>query len=386
MSTGNKAIPDLPAIPDPTGGSLYITKDNVDYRVDTGGIGGLATLGSDGLLDSSQRFTISSFPWTSITSKPTTLAGYAITDAVNTFGAQSITGVKTFINTIQGNIAGNATSATTATSVAWTGITGKPTTLAGYGITNGQVALGYTPVQQGTGVGQGANAVKLGWASGINRLKATVDATDLGNIVFDSQLAGKLDVNGSGGIGFGSVIASTNTDLSKHISLHASANYGFNVTSGALNYVTNSSGTHHFNTGGTDRAVISSTGLAVTGAISATGNVTGYSSDKRLKTNVKNIEDPMGKLYQIGGYTFDWNEPLCFLEGFRPDNVHEHGVLAQEVQKVIPDAVSPAPFNENYLTVNYPRLIPLLIECIKDLQAQIDELKEYKYMYEGLDK
>lgn len=54
-----------------------------------------------------------------------------------------------------------------------------------------QLALGYTPVQQGTGIGQTTNTVKLGWSAG-SRLKATVDTTDLGNLVFDSQLTTQL--------------------------------------------------------------------------------------------------------------------------------------------------------------------------------------------------
>ena len=55
--------------------------------------------------------------------------------------------------------------------------------------------LGYTPVQQGTGTGQLTNTVKIGWSSS-NRLKASVDDTDLGNIVFDGNLPSSLPANG----------------------------------------------------------------------------------------------------------------------------------------------------------------------------------------------
>ncbi len=55
------------------------------------------------------------------------------------------------------------------------------------GLATKQTTLTYTPVQQGTGVGQTANVVKIGWSAG-SRLKATVDATDLGNLVTDAQL------------------------------------------------------------------------------------------------------------------------------------------------------------------------------------------------------
>lgn len=90
------------------------------------------------------------------------------------------------------NITGSAATATSATS-ATTALTANNSTNL-----NGQAAtfytdiaarLGYTPVQQGTGIGQTTNLVKIGWAAG-SRLKVTVDTTDIGNVVFDSNLAG----------------------------------------------------------------------------------------------------------------------------------------------------------------------------------------------------
>ena len=121
------------------------------------------------------------------------------------------------------------------------------------------------------------------------------------------------------------------------------------------------------------------------GTITASSNVTAYSSDERLKTNFIQIQDPIAKLMAIGGYEFDWNKDLCEELEFNYTNLHEHGVKAQEILKVIPDAVELAPFDradkggsksgKNYLTVNYPRIIPLLIEAIKAQQVQIDELQ-----------
>lgn len=67
---------------------------------------------------------------------------------------------------------------------------------AGY-ITSAVGNLGYTPVQQGTGAGQLSNTVKIGW-SGSGRLKVTVDSTDLGNVVFDSQLSNYAPLTGGG--------------------------------------------------------------------------------------------------------------------------------------------------------------------------------------------
>jgi hypothetical protein len=121
------------------------------------------------------------------------------------------------------------------------------------------------------------------------------------------------------------------------------------------------------------------------GAINCRADLIAYSSDIRLKENFVNIENALEKVKQLGGYEFDWKMEKCRGMGFEPNNVHEHGVKAQEVQQVVPDAVTLAPFDddgnknsksgESYLTVKYERLVPLLIEAIKAQQEQIEELK-----------
>jgi hypothetical protein len=122
------------------------------------------------------------------------------------------------------------------------------------------------------------------------------------------------------------------------------------------------------------------------GAISATGNIVAYASDGRLKTNIAPIENAIDKVKRIRGVTFDWVDNITSEYDFHPSSMHEHGVIAQEIQEIIPDAVVTAPFNGNYtmksgtdhnfLTVDKEKLIPLLIEAIKEQQAQIEELKE----------
>lgn len=126
----------------------------------------------------------------------------------------------------------------------------------------------------------------------------------------------------------------------------------------------------------------SSNDLLFGGDILATGNITAYSSDERLKENIQTIEGGLDKVCQLRGVTFDWRDD-CEEKGFVPEMKSETGFIAQEVQKVIPDAVVPAPFDsiegqesgEDYLTVNPQKVIPVLVEAIKELKAEIEELK-----------
>ena len=105
------------------------------------------------------------------------------------------------------------------------------------------------------------------------------------------------------------------------------------------------------------------------------GNVTAYASDERLKENIETIPNALDKVCKLRGVTFDWKDD-CEDKGFMPTMQHETGVIAQEVQAVIPDAAVPAPFDEEYLTVKHEKIIPVLIEAIKELKQEIEELKK----------
>lgn len=119
------------------------------------------------------------------------------------------------------------------------------------------------------------------------------------------------------------------------------------------------------------------------GAMSIRGTLTQNASDRRLKENLEVIPNALDKINQINGYTFDWKMQECFNLGFKPAQEHEHGVIAQEIQAVVPDAVVIAPFDnecgedgvhysksgEQYLTVKIEKIIPLLLQGIKELNA-----------------
>jgi len=104
------------------------------------------------------------------------------------------------------------------------------------------------------------------------------------------------------------------------------------------------------------------------------GTITQNASDERLKENITPIENALDKVSQLKGVTFDWKDDVEE-KGFIPFAKHETGVIAQDVQKVIPDAAVPAPFDENYLTVQHEKIIPLLIESVKELKQTVDTLQ-----------
>ena len=109
-----------------------------------------------------------------------------------------------------------------------------------------------------------------------------------------------------------------------------------------------------------------------TGEIRATNNITAYYSDDRLKTRLGGIDNPLDKVKSLSGFYYEANETAQLL-GYKP--IKEVGVSAQSVQNIMPEVVAPAPIDEQYLTVRYERLVPLLIEAIKELSAQVEELR-----------
>jgi len=114
---------------------------------------------------------------------------------------------------------------------------------------------------------------------------------------------------------------------------------------------------------------------ATAGEIRATNNVTAYYSDDRLKTRGSNIKNALSKVMSLNGFHYEANAVANAL-GYK--SKPEVGVSAQEVQKVLPEVVVPAPIDDKYLTVHYDKLVPLLIESIKELKAEVDSLKEGK--------
>ena len=106
--------------------------------------------------------------------------------------------------------------------------------------------------------------------------------------------------------------------------------------------------------------------LSVTGSVTASSNVTAY-SDERLKTDIQTIDNALDKVTQLRGVSFT------------KDDERSIGVIAQEVEKVLPEVV----FDGEYKSVAYGNIVGVLIEAIKEQQQQIDDLKSVVIKLQG---
>ena len=103
--------------------------------------------------------------------------------------------------------------------------------------------------------------------------------------------------------------------------------------------------------------------------IEASGDVIAFgSSDRNLKDNIQPIENPLEKMDKIGGYTFVWNDKQSTYKG------KDIGVVAQEIQEIMPEIV--ATRANGYLGVKYEKIVPLLIESIKELKKEVEDIKQ----------
>jgi len=120
----------------------------------------------------------------------------------------------------------------------------------------------------------------------------------------------------------------------------------------------------------TKAKLIINSSTASEGNIFASGNITAFAtiSDMRRKENIERIPDALEKVSQLGGYTFN----------FINDDRKMTGVIAQELEKVLPEAVyetQDPTTNEDIKAVHYGNVVGLLIEAIKDLKTELDDLK-----------
>jgi hypothetical protein len=123
----------------------------------------------------------------------------------------------------------------------------------------------------------------------------------------------------------------------------------------------------------------------ITGTLGVTGDITSQASDKRLKENIIPITSALDKVNKLNGVYFNFTDKANELNKNLSKN-RQVGFLAQEIQSVLPEIVKPAPFDidsdgnsisgENYLTIHYEKVVPLLLQAIKELKLELDEVRK----------
>ena len=202
----------------------------------------------------------------------------------------------------------------------------------------------------------GSNATTVSKSGNTITISSTDNNTDTDTITNigangGSYSNGNISITGSGAT---SVSKSGNT-----VTISST-----NTTYSNLNQFTNGPG---YTTYSSNQAT-DTTSTVQFGLVRSTGDVVAfYSSDERLKDNIAPIENSLDKVGQLKGYEFDWNDKQDVYEG------HDVGVIAQEVEKVVPELVQTR--DDGYKAVKYEKIVPLLINAINELKAEIEELK-----------
>ena len=208
-----------------------------------------------------------------------------------------------------------------------------------------------------------------------------IEAVHTGSTQLYHNNSKKLETSATGVSVTGTLAATAVTGtLSGNISQFTNnSGYLTQVTSGGATTVSAGNGIG-LNTG---NGTITMSG-SYSGSFSATGNITAYSSDERLKNFHGKIDNALDKVDQLNGYYYEWNDVAKDIDEDAFKDGIEVGVSAQEIEKVLPEIVTKAPIvdihslDTNYKTVYYDKIVPLLIEAIKELKAEIEELKKVK--------
>ena len=141
------------------------------------------------------------------------------------------------------------------------------------------------------------------------------------------------------------------------------------ISQGAIQYGT----TSQIQGGGAQFAQTIGTATIQCSAVQCTGDVIALVSDDRLKNRITNIQQALGKVNSLNGFIYKFND-LAKTFGFGDEEKHA-GLSAQEVKKVLPEVIKPAPFNPEYMTVQYEKVVPLLVEALKELTVRVEALE-----------
>jgi hypothetical protein len=174
------------------------------------------------------------------------------------------------------------------------------------------------------------------------------------------QLSGDLDLNSNDITGTGNINTTGNIDITGNIEITGTLTADNDVQADSIGVGTAPSGT--------------------TGQIRATDDITAfYSSDAMLKENITNIPNPLEALKKLNGVLFNWKDEWIKKQGGEDGyfvRKKDVGVIAQEVEKVLPEAV--AQRKDGIKAVKYDRLTCLLIEAVKVLSDKVEKLNKEK--------
>ncbi len=225
--------------------------------------------------------------------------------------------------------------------------------------------------------------VKVVYSDGAGSGASVIDAfTDL-NLGGTTTMGGNLDMNGNELIldADGDTSITADTDDQIHFKAGGSdqvkinPNHFYPATDSAVNLGDSS---RAFLALYVDRIGVGTNASSTDGEIRATNNITAYySSDICLKENLNPIENSIEKIQAISGYNFDWKDEVIKERGGEDDyfvRKSDVGVVAQEIEAILPEACATRP--DGTKAVRYEQLVPLLIEGIKELKAEIEELKK----------
>ena len=225
-------------------------------------------------------------------------------------------------------------------------ITGSLTTIGASTATSFNGVINAT-----NGVISGSTQLIATLPSGVISGSSQVNADSITN--FDTNVKDKLNAD---------TVVSGSSQITKTLQEVTTAG---NTTSTSISITNNTASTSK-----TTGALVVTGGIGTSGDIFAGGDIVAYaSSDIRLKDNVELISNPLQKINQIGGYSFVWNEEKQDIYKGK-----DYGVIAQEIEQILPELVDTR--DNGYKAVKYDKLVSLLVECIKDLSKQMDELKQ----------